>query len=353
MMGLWQAGFGLMLVLAFGLSDAQWRGRSAQTQKPSILRPWSQMQVPQQSETRMPQSSQTNIPLLVPQRIPSQFSMQTPGVVGGKPGQDPLGVQSKQLLQGPMEKLTWTFPSPPEEPLQPEIPFELQNPLSPNSVGAQCGENSVYVEVMEDFFGTGQLLMASGFALGGCGPTGQDNNARVLIFESELHGCGSMLTMSGSFERPSNQYFLGDIVNIEASVKTYNHVPLRVFVDRCVATVSPDVNSAPRYSFIENNGCLVDAKFTGSSSRYLPRTQLISCSFSLRLSGLHHLHLKAVPVATPTDSEQKACSFSPNGWVSVDESDQGVAAVTPPVAAVMQAIRFLEIYGGSKHLLGP
>ncbi|KAA0710605.1 Zona pellucida sperm-binding protein 3 [Triplophysa tibetana] len=308
----------------------------------------------------MPQLPQTNNPMRVPQRFPSQFSMQTPGVVGGKPGQDPLGVQSKQLMQGPMVKLTWTFPNLPEEPLQPEIPFELRNPLSPNSIGAQCVENSIYVEVMEDFFGTGQLLMASGFPLGGCGPTGQDNNARVLLFESELHGCGSMLTVtegelvytfslvytpqqfsngvpivrsSGAvvriechyprmrnvssnvlvptwvpyaaskvaeerldfslklmteewqFERPSNQYFLGDIVNIEATVKTYNHVPLRVFVDRCVATVSPDVNPAPRYSFIENNGAWLMPSSPARALATCLELKLISCSFIWRLSG--------------------------------------------------------------------
>ncbi|XP_056601163.1 zona pellucida sperm-binding protein 3-like [Triplophysa dalaica] len=405
-MGLWQVGFGIVLVLAVCMSDAQWQGRSMQTQKPRTFRPRSQMQVPQQSETRVPQFPQTNNPMLVPQRFPSQFSMQAPSVVGGKPGQDPVGVQSKQLLQGPMEKLTWTFPILPEEPLQPEIPFELRDPIPPNSVGALCRENSVYVEVMEDFFATGKPLMASGFAMGGCGPIAQDENARVLIFESELHECGSMLTVtedslvytftlvyspqevsdavpifrsSGAavsiechyprmhnvssnalvpawvpyaaskvaeerlvfslklmtdewqFERPSNQYFLGDIVNIEASVKTYNHVPVRVFVDRCVATASPDVNSDPRYSFIENNGCLVDAKFTGSSSRYLPRTQIDKLQFQLEAfrfqqvnSGLVYITciLKAVPVATETNPEQKACSFSPNGWVSVDESDQ-------------------------------
>ncbi|XP_056609655.1 zona pellucida glycoprotein 3e [Triplophysa dalaica] len=404
MMGLWQVGFGLVLILVFGLSDTQWQGRSAQTQKPHSFMPPSQMQVPQQSETRMPQFSQANNPMLVPQRFPSQFSMQTPDMVVGGPGQDPVGVQSKQLLQVPMEKLMWNFPRLLEEPVQPEIPFELRQPISPNSLGAQCGENSVYVEVMEDFFGTGKPLMPSGFALGGCGATGQDNNARVLIFESELHGCGSMLTVTENelvymftlvytpqelsdgvvrstgavvtiechyprmhnvssnvvvptwvpyaatkvaeerlvfslklmtdewqFERPSNQYFLGDIVNIEASVMTYNHGPVRVFVDSCVATVSPDVNSAPRYSFIENNGCLVDAKFTASSSRYLPRTQIDKLQFQLEAfrfqevnSGLVYITciLKAVPVATPTNPEQKACSFSPNGWVSVDESDQ-------------------------------
>lgn len=58
------------------------------------------------------------------------------------------------------------------------------------------------------------------------------------------------------FERPSNQYFLGQFLGVEASVTQYNHVPLRLFVDSCVATAVPDVNSAPRYSFIENHGCV-------------------------------------------------------------------------------------------------
>ncbi len=57
-----------------------------------------------------------------------------------------------------------------------------------------------------------------------------------------------------SYERPSHLYFLGDIINIEASVTVYNHVPLRVFVDHCVATQVPDVTALPRYSFIENHG---------------------------------------------------------------------------------------------------
>lgn len=55
-------------------------------------------------------------------------------------------------------------------------------------------------------------------------------------------------------ERPSNQYYLGELINIEASVLQFNHVPLRVLVDGCVATTVPDANSVPRYSFIENYG---------------------------------------------------------------------------------------------------
>ncbi|XP_067230750.1 zona pellucida sperm-binding protein 3-like [Chanodichthys erythropterus] len=365
-MGLRQGGFGLVFMLVFSLCEAQWQGR-----------------------------------------FPAQFPVQTLAKAGfGKPSQDPLGVQSKELLQGPVAKLTWSFPSLPEEPQQPDIPFELPHPIPPNSVAAQCGENSVYVEVKEDFFGTGKPLMFSAFTLGGCAATGEDPSAQVLIFESELHGCSSTSTVtedelvytfnliytpqeasygvpivrsSGAvvgiechyprvhnvssnallptwvpyaaiivaeellvfslklmtddwrFERPSNQYFLGDFINIEASVRPYNHVPLRVFVDRCVATSIPDTSAVPRYSFIENNGCLVDAKLTGSSSRFMPRTQIDKLQFQLEAfrfqqetSGFVYITcvLKVAAASNPTNVEQKACSLSANGWVAADEDNQ-------------------------------
>ncbi|XP_051519294.1 zona pellucida sperm-binding protein 3-like [Myxocyprinus asiaticus] len=335
----------------------------------------------------------------MPQKIPFKIPVQMPV-------QDPVGVQSKQLLQGPVAKLAWTFPVLPQELEQPDIPFQLRHPVPANSVAAHCGENSIYVEVKEDFFGTGQLLMASAFTLGGCTAVGEDNTAQVLIFESELHGCGSIPTMTenelvymfsliytpqealhGSsivrssaalvgiechyprmqnvssnalmpswmpyattrvaedilvfslrlmtedwrFERPSNQYFLGDFINIEASVMSYNHVPVRVFVDSCLATTSPDINTTPSYTFIENNGCLVDAKITGSSSRFMPRMrgdklqfQLEAFRFQQLNSGLVYITciLKVAAAFNPTNPEQKACSFSAYGWVSADESDQ-------------------------------
>ena len=55
-------------------------------------------------------------------------------------------------------------------------------------------------------------------------------------------------------ERPSSTYFLGGVMNVEASVLQAHHEPLRVFVDSCVATTGPDMNAVPRYSFIENYG---------------------------------------------------------------------------------------------------
>ncbi|XP_067302699.1 zona pellucida sperm-binding protein 3-like [Pseudorasbora parva] len=402
-MGFWQVGFGLVLLLTLGFSDAQWRARAAPNRSLSEFRPRAFAQTSQQADSRM--SVVPSKPVFAPQIFPAQFPVQTPVRTDfGKQSQDFLGVQSKEMLQGPVAKLTWSFPSLPEEPPQPDINFELPHPVPANSVAAQCGENSVYVEVMKDFFGTGHLLLSSAFTLGGCTATGEDPSAQVLIFESDLHGCSStsmmtedelvytfniiytpqaassgasivrsssaavgiechyprthnvssnvllptwipyastkvaeevlvfslkLMTDDWMFERPSNQYFLGDVLNLEASVRLYSHVPLRVFVDSCVATPVPDVASVPRYSFIENNGCLVDAKLTGSTSHFMPRTQSDKLRFQLEVfrfqqadSGLVYITCILKATAATSSSEQKACSFSSNGWVSADESDQ-------------------------------
>lgn len=43
-------------------------------------------------------------------------------------------------------------------------------------------------------------------------------------------------------------------MKFEVSVKQFHHVPLRVTVDSCVATVIPNVDTVPRYAFLGNSG---------------------------------------------------------------------------------------------------
>uniref|UniRef100_A0A8C2FEC4 Zona pellucida sperm-binding protein 3 n=1 Tax=Cyprinus carpio TaxID=7962 RepID=A0A8C2FEC4_CYPCA len=312
-MGFWQVGVGLVVLLVLGFSEAQLSPRGSDYWTPGVFMPRAKVQQTDSRMSPIPQIYVPSKPPSAPQKIPTPFPVQTPARSDfRRPSQDLFGVQSKELMLGPVTKLTWHFPSLPKEPQQPDVPFELRRPVPANSVAAQCGENSIYVEVKEDFFGTGKLLRSSALTLGSCTATGEDPSAQVLIFESELHGCGSIVTndelvytfkliytpqelsygvpivRSSSavvgiecvglfnslaetlsackpvlkvvfvddwrFERPSNQYFLGDIINLEASVHSYSHVPIRVFVDSCVATLVPDVTSVPRYSFIENNG---------------------------------------------------------------------------------------------------
>uniref|UniRef100_A0A8C1AVC0 Zona pellucida sperm-binding protein 3 n=1 Tax=Cyprinus carpio carpio TaxID=630221 RepID=A0A8C1AVC0_CYPCA len=364
-------------------------------------------------------------------------------------GQDPLRFQKQQLpvlapqqsVKDPQASPTFRPPRPVMSPAGVDA-RKLQEPgssQSKQSVAAECGENSVRVEVKKDFFGTGQLVNPSFLSLGGCAAIGEDSKAQVLIFEYELQTCGSSVVMTDDelvytfnllytpatlvgtpiiradvaavgiechysrlrnvssnillptwvpfaatkvaedvlvfslrlvtddwmFERPSNQYFLGQFLKLEASVKQYNHVPLRIFVDSCVASAAPVVNATttPRYSFIENHGCLVDAKLTGSTSSFMRRIQNDKLQFQLEAfrfqqddSGLVYVTcaLKAVMASTPTSPENKACSFI-NGWTSVDDNDQVCMCCdsTCGLSSEGQARSDLGLVSEGKATIGP
>ncbi len=107
--------------------------------------------------------------------------------------QEPLGLQEKQVLQGPVKPLDWRFPIVPEVQREVSVDFQLRQPVTPSSVAIQCGENRVHVEVQQDFFSNGQLIQPSGLSLGGCPVVGWVPGSKVLFFENELHDCNSVL----------------------------------------------------------------------------------------------------------------------------------------------------------------
>ncbi|XP_041834974.1 zona pellucida sperm-binding protein 3-like [Melanotaenia boesemani] len=136
--------------------------------------------------------------------------------------------------------------------------------------------------------------------------------------EQRLHFSLHLMTEDWQSQRPSNVYFLSDVMHIEASVLQGHHVPLRIFVDSCVATVNPDPSSQPRYPFINNYGCLTDAKLTGAKSYFMQRNQEDKLHFQLKAFRFHQddrnsiyitCHLKATRVDVPIDAQHKACSF--------------------------------------------
>ncbi|ROI68656.1 Zona pellucida sperm-binding protein 3 [Anabarilius grahami] len=329
----------MVVLVVFDLPDA-W-GSLRYSQSPRSMRPKSD------PASRSPALSPLG--LWNPLQVASQF--QSPlSSVSRNLAQDPFGLQEKQLLQGPVKPLDWRYPVVPEVQRELAVDFQLRQPVTPSSVAVQCSENRVLVEVQQDLFSNGQLIQPTGLSLGGCPVVGQDTEARVLIFEYELQDCNSMLMLNEdelvytfsltytpealaddwSYQRPSNSYFLGGVINIEASVKVYNHVPLRVFVDSCVATQGPDVNSLPRYSFIVNHGCFVDAKATASSSRFMPRAQEDKIQFQLEAfmfqeSSSPYVYitciLKATIASVPSDAKRKSCSFA-NGWFAADGNNQ-------------------------------
>ncbi|XP_061629501.1 zona pellucida sperm-binding protein 3-like isoform X1 [Phyllopteryx taeniolatus] len=310
-----------------------------------------------------------------------------------KPGQTPHDQQqAKHLFEQP---LTWTYPEGPTVAVEHVPDFEQRHPVPAATVSVECGERQARVEAQVDFFGIGQFIKPDDLTLGPCGAVAEDTQARVLIFETELQDCGSMLRMTDDaliytftlnynptrlgdsiivrtneaavivechyprhhnvsslplepnwipfsavrvaeeflyftltlrtddwiHERPRYQYYLGDMIRIEASVMQYHHVPLRVFVETCTATLSPDMNSSPRYCFLDT-GCLIDAVITGADSRFMQRTvenmlqfQFEAFRFQGADSGMLYItcHLRATSTGRDIDADHRACSYI-NGW---------------------------------------
>ncbi|KAM6961192.1 zona pellucida sperm-binding protein 3-like [Aplochiton taeniatus] len=151
----------------------------------------------------------------------------------------------------------------------------------------------------------------------------------VKVSEELLYFSLKLMMEDFNNERPSYQYYLGDTINFEATVKQYFHVPLRIFVDSCVGSAHPDPNSSPSYVFIQNHGCLVDGVLTGSASKFLPRVadnklqfQIEAFRFQSQESGTIYVtcHLKATSAVSHIDTENRACSYI-NGWKEASGSD--------------------------------
>ncbi|CAM5087137.1 unnamed protein product, partial [Natator depressus] len=145
-------------------------------------------------------------------------------------------------------------------------------------------------------FATEQLIKAANLSLGLVASLNAAEN--MVTFAAGLHECGSTLQMTPnsrvystslsynpspasnpgilrtspavlpiechyprtcvaddwSAERSFNGFQLGEVVHIQADVSTGNHVALKLFVDSCVATLSPDRDSSPQYAVIDFNG---------------------------------------------------------------------------------------------------
>ncbi|XP_075054323.1 zona pellucida sperm-binding protein 3-like isoform X2 [Mixophyes fleayi] len=151
--------------------------------------------------------------------------------------------------------------------------------------------------------------------------------------EERLSFSLQLMTDDWSAPRSSSVFQLGDMFSIEASVDTQNHVPMILFIDRCVATVSPDVSSNPHYEIITSNGCLMDGKQEDSSSAFRsPRPQPDKLQFmvdAFRFIGTDvsvvylTCYLKAAAVNQAPDAMNKACSYrkTSSSWFAVEGSN--------------------------------
>ncbi|NXJ81374.1 ZP3 protein, partial [Trogon melanurus] len=133
-----------------------------------------------------------------------------------------------------------------------------------------------------------------------------------------------------SAQRVSTIFQLGDVLRFQAGVNTENHAPLRLFVDNCVATLTPDRSSSPQYTFIDFSGCLVDGQLDDATSTFIsprPRQDVLQFAvdafkFAGDSSNLIYItcHLKVALADQAPDPLNKACSFNKanNLWAPVE-----------------------------------
>ncbi|XP_034265409.1 zona pellucida sperm-binding protein 3 [Pantherophis guttatus] len=151
----------------------------------------------------------------------------------------------------------------------------------------------------------------------------------TISAEEKLRFSLHLMNEGWSAERASNGYQLGEVMYIQAEVIAENHTPLRLFVDSCVATLSPEADSLPRYPIINYKGCLVDGRFDSSSTFLSPRIRDDVLRFTVDVFRFSKdprdliyitCHLKVVAATQAPDSENKACSFhlARNSWVPVE-----------------------------------
>ncbi|NXJ54840.1 ZP3 protein, partial [Spizaetus tyrannus] len=142
----------------------------------------------------------------------------------------------------------------------------------------------------------------------------------TLSLEERLMFSLRLMNDDWSTERLSNGFQLGESLHLQADVVSGGHVPLRLFVDDCVATLSPDRSSSPRYALIDLSGCLVDGRSDDTTSAFIsPRPRQETLQFvvdAFKFAGddrnLIYItcHLKVSPSDQAPNPLNKACSFN-------------------------------------------
>ncbi|NXI58799.1 ZP3 protein, partial [Chloroceryle aenea] len=152
----------------------------------------------------------------------------------------------------------------------------------------------------------------------------------TLSSEEKLSFSLRLMNNDWNTERDSTVFQLGEVLHFQAGVNTKNHAPLRLFVDNCVATPTPERSSSPQYTFIDFSGCLVDGQQDDATSTFIsprPRQDVLQFAvdafkFAGDSSNLVYItcHLKVSLADQAPDPLNKACSFNKasNLWAPVE-----------------------------------
>ncbi|XP_041096657.1 zona pellucida sperm-binding protein 3-like [Polyodon spathula] len=137
----------------------------------------------------------------------------------------------------------------------------------------------------------------------------------------------SLRTVNGDWvpDHMMNTFYLGQPIHFQATANL--SVPgMKLFIRSCYATASPASNSTPRYTVIENYGCMVNSKYETCSSRFVPPRTNDTINFIVdafqfnALSPLvnkYYMHCTMVVTSSMGTQSTKSCHYDENmkRWV--------------------------------------
>ncbi|XP_029430708.1 zona pellucida sperm-binding protein 3-like [Rhinatrema bivittatum] len=141
-------------------------------------------------------------------------------------------------------------------------------------------------------------------------------------FRSTYYGRGQLdfalqlFDSTWSAPQQNVHYFFGDLLNIQASVAALHHMPLKIYVDECVAR--PSMDSTLKYEVVTDHGCLVDgvqgrSRFVSPRGDRFLRFQLDAFTFAgvpdTQIFLLCQLKVVKADTAMTQPQLNKACSY--------------------------------------------
>ncbi|XP_075067004.1 zona pellucida sperm-binding protein 3-like [Mixophyes fleayi] len=195
-------------------------------------------------------------------------------------------------------------------------------------------------------------------------PTSIETTVVVPVYaKGLLNFFAKLMNDDFSDTTPTKDFSLGSLISLELSVDSTNHMPLRIFVDECIVTPTPDIsNSGPIYSLITNHGCFVDGKVAASKFvEHFPLDTIRLTFPAMKFvedSDEIYLHFKIVVWDTNTVTElRKACSYfsDTNRWQLLGNSQSNVCNCCDSVCNPSRRRRSVENDPGLVHkmVLGP
>uniref|UniRef100_A0A3B5LVM2 Zona pellucida sperm-binding protein 3 n=2 Tax=Xiphophorus couchianus TaxID=32473 RepID=A0A3B5LVM2_9TELE len=148
------------------------------------------------------------------------------------------------------------------------------------------------------------------FSLNGFLLTGTGNDCFLCLHADDWSG-----------EKYSNTVYLVGIPCCDPRHLEVSYTGLeqrKLFINFCVVTLTADFTSVPRYCFIENHGCFLDARDGGVNSIFKPRSTTSKLQFQfdafLFQDDLRNILWKSSPT-------NKVCNYINSSWKNVDGPD--------------------------------